>query len=341
MKINSSDIVISNNVINCLTVIDRFNENWPKFKEKINENLNVLKTNAQLKSIGAATRITGAVMTDFEIELFFKNKQDQTIFTKDQQLCLGYKACLLNISKVYKEKRLTETGIKTIHNDLFRYHLNSQTVAQPYRTKRDKNYDDLDFTSNTKQILPLEMRKSIEKLVFWFDSTTDIHFLIKLALFIVHLLAIHPFKEGNEKVSFLLTNYLMQTQTYEFIQYWSLESVIEQHRIKYYRALAQTQASFKTNKIDYKPWLDFFFYAIKTQIKLLKKKEKQLSPMINQTQKMILDYAEKVPFFTINDLVDNLRINQKKISVNLTKLLDLYFIKKEFVGDMILYKKKY
>ena len=341
MKINNNDIKISDDVIKDLTLIETFNETWPRFKEKVKAELSGLKSQAQLKSVGAAARISGVVMTDYEIELFLKKSKKKYMFTQDQLLILGYRSCLRSSGVFFKEKqKITEQKIKSLHKQLFSFDILYSLKAGDYRKVPvlDDKFNNIHATKASG--VYQDIRKNIEKLIFWFNSTTDIHVILKVAIFIVHFLSIYPFDKENEKLSYILTHYLLLQVGYEFVHYCSFESIIEQHKLTYFRALSKTQKSFNQKNKQYEPWLNCFFNIFKTSIKILENKEHEFKFHLSKNQQLILDYSEKVLHFTKQDIQEVLGLSNSIVNTSLKKLIDVGVLKREFIEDMILYKKR-
>lgn len=101
---------------------------------------------------------------------------------------------------------------------------------------------------------------------------SDLHPLIVIAVFIVVFLAIHPFQDGNGRLSRILTTLLLLRIGYEYVPYSSLQSVIEQSKDSYYLSLRQTQGTLTRQTPDWQPWLNFFLRAMQQQKARLEKK---------------------------------------------------------------------
>ena len=116
------------------------------------------------------------------------------------------------------------------------------------------------------------------ELVSWADDALrkeTHHPLIIIGIFIVEFLAIHPFLDGNGRLSRVLTTLLLLRASYEYVPYSSLESVIERSKDHYYLALQKTQQSIRQGRPDYLPWLNFFLSSLKRRKDHLLHKVKQ------------------------------------------------------------------
>ena len=97
-------------------------------------------------------------------------------------------------------------------------------------------------------------------------ETKALHPLLVIGIFVVTFLAIHPFQDGNGRLSRILTALLLLRCGYAYTPYSSLESVIENSKQGYYLALRQTQQTLRTDNPNWQPWLVFFFRALQQQI---------------------------------------------------------------------------
>ena len=143
--------------------------------------------------------------------------------------------------------------------------------------------------------------------------------MIVIAIFVVRFLAIHPFQDGNGRLSRVLTNLLLLKSGYNYIQYSSLEAVVEDNKSEYYIALRKTQGTFKTDEVDYDTWIDFF-------IKILEKQKVRLEYKIKQIENKEKDNDLKEKNI---DIIKNINNENKKVldelpiaAANIYKLLD-------------------
>ncbi len=90
----------------------------------------------------------------------------------------------------------------------------------------------------------------------------QLHPLLIIAIFVVVFLAIHPFQDGNGRLSRVLTTLLLLQAGYTYVPYSSLESVIEHNKEAYYLALRHTQGTIRTDAPNWQPWLVFFLRSL-------------------------------------------------------------------------------
>jgi Fic family protein len=115
---------------------------------------------------------------------------------------------------------------------------------------------------------PFDTPREMEALVAWTRKVIEeesLHPLLIVAVFIVHFLAIHPFQDGNGRLSRVLTTLLLLRAGYLYVPFASLERVIEENKDLYYKALRRTQTTLKGDSPDWEPWIGFFLRALKKQ----------------------------------------------------------------------------
>ena len=125
---------------------------------------------------------------------------------------------------------------------------------------------------------PLDTPRLMQELVKWTREnleSRELHPLIVIALFVVVFLEIHPFQDGNGRLSRALTTLLLLRAGYAYVPYSSLESVVEQTKEQYYVSLRQTQLTIRTEAPDWQPWLVYFLQSLEAQKAALEKKMKR------------------------------------------------------------------
>lgn len=186
--------------------------------------------------------------------------------------------------------------------------------------------------------------KEMQELVEWTGqafSEKNFHPLLVIANFIVEFLMIHPFQDGNGRLSRVLTNLLLLQHGYAYIPYVSHEKLVEDNKPDYYLALRNAQKTFKTEKEDVMPWLDFFFEILREQagraVALLSKEsvEKFFSPK----QLLVLEYFEAADEVTPMELSKKLKIARPTVSQILSRLMEFKMIERIGLGRSTRYRK--
>lgn len=285
-----------------LSIVDSFKGTWSTVELKDSKHLKELRKIATIESIGSSTRIEGATLTDQEVEKLLYSVKINRLTSRDEQEVVGYYETLQVVLDNYKEIELTERYIHQLHGMLLRHSNKDQSHKGKYKTLSNQvAATNPDGTQRTifKTTDPSLTSKEMENLLLWVKERReedDMHPILITAAFVYEFLSIHPYQDGNGRLSRLLTTLHLLQQGYEFVQYVSFEHIIEQRKEDYYRALMEGQKNRyeDTEKID--RWVLFFLDCLVTLIKRLKAKYEVYSKLkkdLNERQKMVLDFINK------------------------------------------------
>ena len=167
------------------------------------------------------------------------------------------------------------------------------------------------------------------------------HPLLTIGNFLVEFLNIHPFIDGNGRISRVLTNLLLLKSGYEYLPYISHEKLVEDNKPEYYIALRRSQRTIKKGKEDITPWLNFFLDIFleqsKRAVELLSKEniEKLLSPK----QLAVWRYLNTVAEATPAEISKTANVARPTINQAVDKLLRLKKIERIGLGRTTRYKK--
>lgn len=283
-------------LIRLISQIDRFDATWASIEKKEGQSLKQLKLFATVRSVGASTRIEGSKMSDVEVEALLKDIDITKIKDRDSQEVLGYFETLDLLSESYRDIDITEGSLKNLHNFLLKHSKKDEWHKGDY--KQHSNVVEATLPDGTRHTVfqttdvgyPTE--DAMRKLLDWYNQDTETHPLVKCALFSYEFLSIHPFQDGNGRLSRLLSTLLMLKQGYHWIQYVSFEHEIENRKSEYYRVLRTCQSN-RPNE-DVTEWISFFFNALSNiQKKLMKKLEsKNIEIKLSPREKSILTFIE-------------------------------------------------
>ncbi len=154
-------------------------------------------------------------------------------------------------------------------------------------------------------------------------ATEAQHPLVVIAVFIVTFLAIHPFQDGNGRLSRVLTTLLLLKTGYAYVPYASLESVIESTKERYYMALRQTQGTIRKDAPDWAPWLEYFLGALAEQKPGLEKKierEQLLLGDLPELSVRILELCKERGRVTVSDIERVTGANRNTVKDHLAAL---------------------
>lgn len=245
--------------------IDEIKGQWMGGVQLNPQLLGRLKRSVLLTSSGASTRIEGAQLSDEDIEKLLQGLALKKFRDRDKQEVRGYYELLATIFDAWKKIPITESSIKHLHAELLKYVPKDDRHRGEYK-KVENSVDMFDahgvsvgvvFKTTSAFQTPMQM----EQLVTWTRDAIDravTHPLVLIANFIVEFLAIHPFQDGNGRLSRILTNLMMLQAGYAYTPYVSHEKLVEAHKADYYIALRRSQKTFNTAHHDISAWLEFF-----------------------------------------------------------------------------------
>lgn len=306
------------------------------------EQMSALRRVATIESIGSSTRIEGSKLSDREVELLLNNLHIRQFTTRDEQEVAGYATVMNTVFAHFSHIQLTENHIKQLHRDLLQYSEKDNWHRGEYK-KHPNNVEAFDAAGNRLGIVfetaspfdtPFRMALLIEQANEAIRKKS-MHPLLITAVFIVEFLAIHPFQDGNGRLSRVLTNYLLLSFGYAYVPYSSLESVIENSKEEYYLALRQTQGTLAAAAPNWQPWIGFFLKAIQQQKQRLEAKverEKLLLGQLPELSLKILELAKSRGRLTISDAVVLTNANRNTIKKHLENLVNTNQLLKQGTG---------
>ncbi|URD53601.1 Fic family protein [Chroococcidiopsis sp. CCNUC1] len=270
MKIGA--LSITPEILRLIAEIDEFKGTWRTLTTLAPERLAVLKRVATIESIGSSTRIEGARLSDREVEELLGRLERQDFVSRDEQEVAGYAQVMDAVFDSYTAIPLTENYIKQLHAMLLRHSTKDERHRGEYK-KLPNNVEAFDADGKSVGVIfatasPFDTPFKMQELIAWTRETLADgawHPLIVIGLFVVVFLAIHPFQDGNGRLSRVLTTLLLLKAGYSYVPYSSLESVIEANKEGYYLALRRTQGTLDRESPDFEPWLRFFLRSLKSQ----------------------------------------------------------------------------
>jgi len=277
--IRTETIEITPAILKLIAEIDEFKGAWAAMGRISPERLTALRRVAAIESIGSSTRIEGARLSDKEVEVLLAGLEIKAFASRDEEEVAGYAETMATVFSHHEDIALTENHIKQLHRDLLRYSSKDERHRGNY--KAHNNYveafgpdgESLGVVFETAS--PFDTPRLMTALVAWTErrlEDSELHPLIVIAVFIAVILAIHPFQDGNGRLSRILTTLLLLRGGYDYVVYSSLESVIEQSKDAYYLSLRQTQGTLAMKEPDWQPWLSFFLRSMQQQKARLEKK---------------------------------------------------------------------
>lgn len=338
---NMTDITITPDMLKKIAEIDSFNGSWNSGGIKIEpEQLKAMKRVATIESIGSSNRIEGNKLNDTEVETVFNRISKKSFQTRDEQEVAGYADLISTIFDSYKEIKLSENYIRQLHKILLSYSDKDERHRGEY--KKDSNRvaafdaDGNEIGTIFETATPFDTPRLMQELVDWTNiNFTDGYFhpIITIGVFIVHFLAIHPFTDGNGRMSRALTTMLMLQHGYNYMPYTSMESIIETSKDAYYRALRATQKTIWSDKVNYEPWLTFFITSLAKQKRHLEEKivkSQQFEVIrITKTEQDILDLFEEKTNWSVLEISERLGKKYESVKKTVQNLVKKERLKKQ------------
>jgi Fic family protein len=270
---------ITPEILRLIAELDEFKGQWRMIRSLSPEKLTSLRKVATIESVGSSTRIEGSKLTDRQVEDLLGRLHITEFKTRDEQEVAGYAYVMDQVFDAFEQIPVTENMIGQLHQDLLRHSTKDERHRGHYKTLPNNVAA---FDADGKEIgivfqttSPFDTPREMESLVAWFikaDRERSLHPLLLIGSFIVVFLAIHPFQDGNGRLSRVLTTLMLLRAGYGHVPFSSLESIIEASKEGYYRALRRTQTTLASKKPDWEAWLIFFLRSLVKQKDALAKK---------------------------------------------------------------------
>jgi Fic family protein len=308
-----------------LSQLDRFDAQWQAMERREQKTLKELKSIATVRSIGASTRIEGSHLSDPEVEALIKNLDISRLTERDQQEVAGYYDALNLISESYRDIAVVESSIKHLHNTLMKHSSKDKYHKGDYKINSNR----VERTEANGSKTPIfettapgwATQDAMAQLMNWYNNDSSTHPLIRAAIFIYDFLSIHPFQDGNGRLSRLLATLLLMKSGYIWIEYVSFEHEIEYRKKEYYKALMDTQRDRPGE--DVTQWVYFFLDCLKNiQQQLLQKlKEKEQRETIGMREMQIYSTVENNPGISSGEIAERLKIPSSTVKRILSDLV--------------------
>jgi Fic family protein len=335
-------------IISKIAKIDELKGSWVAGAQLSPQALGRLKRSVLITSTGASTRIEGVRLSDEDIEKVMRGINIQKFADRDKQEVKGYYELLENIFNSWRGLKFNESSIKHFHKELLKYSDKDQGHLGDYKFGENKvvAYDSagnevgIIFSPTSPHLTPKEMMELVESTNFLL-AEKKYHPLLIIANFLVEFLAIHPFQDGNGRISRVLTNLLLLQNGYLYVPYVSHEKLVEDNKTEYYFALRRSQKTFHTKNENIAPWLDFFFTILLKQsqsaIELLSKEN--IEKLLSEKQLAVWKFFENVEVTGTGAIVKGTNIPRPTVKQALEILLKLKKIERIGQGRGARYKK--
>lgn len=341
-------VSLSQEILQKIAQIDEFKGLWKGSLRLSPQTLGRLKRSVLITSTGASTRIEGSRMSDNEVARLLKGLKSVPPKGRDAEEVAGYADLLGRIFDHWKTFKITKGQILHFHKILLNFSEKDKTHKGAYKTSdnkvvmRKEDGTEIVIFEPTK---PYLTKKEMDDVLFWLKDEMEkkeTHPLILIANFIFEFLAVHPFRDGNGRLSRALTTLLLLKTGYTYVPYVSLDEIIEERKIDYYLALRKTQSKHKTKREDIAPWLNFLLDALLEQIKRAKNiiEEDQPEKLLSEKQLAIYQLFQ-TDTLSISEISKQLEgsIPMATLKQSLSRLVALKLIERIGMGRGSRYKK--
>ncbi len=334
--IKTESIQITPEMLSLISEVDEFKGAWLALGTLAPDRLTALRRVATIESIGSSTRIEGSKLTDQEVEKLLGKLEVKKFETRDEQEVAGYAEVMETVFQAWQDIPVTENFIKQLHRDLLQFSDKDIRHRGEYKTLRN-DVGAFDADGNMVGVVfetapPFDTPRRMQELVSWFNEAKEIgrlHPLIITAIFVVVFLEIHPFQDGNGRLSRVITTLLLLQFGYAYVPYASLESIIEGNKENYYLALRKTQETIRNDVPYWHPWLTFFMRSLQQQKKRLAVKierERNAVAELSELGVKILDYVRDHGRVTTSDMVREYGASPNTLKATFRSLVDKGFL---------------
>lgn len=276
------------------------------YKLKSPQKLKVLREHALIESAVSSNRIEGVEIDKSRIGTVMFGKP--VLRDRDEEEISGYRDALQWIHEDNKNILLNEETIKKLHvlakgeiRDAGKYKEKDSDIIE--------RQPDGDIIIRFKTVPASEtpdMMKSLLLLHHECIKEKWVHPLIAVAAFNLDFLCIHPFRDGNGRVSRLLLLLMLYQFDYQVGKYISLEKLIEEHKERYYETLKLSSGGWYDSKHDFFCYINFLLYIIKSAYTDFTGKVNALSSVSGSKTSFVKEQINSFPgMFTLVELINN------------------------------------
>ena len=242
--------------VNLLTAIHEYRGKQALYLDAHADVLDSMLEIAKIQSTASSNRIEGIYTSD---ERLAQLMQDKTMpCNRSEQEIMGYRDVLATIHQNFEHITPTPNILLQLHRDLYRY--SEPGMGGRFKTT-DNTIEEVDALGNRRvrfrPVTAFETPQAVDRLCHAWAQVmrkSDVDQLIALPAFILDFLCIHPFNDGNGRMSRLLMLLLLYRAGYVVVRYISLEALTEQTKEGYYEALQRSSIGWHEGTNDYRPF---------------------------------------------------------------------------------------
>lgn len=347
---STDSLHITPETLSLIARIDEFKGAWRAMGTLAPERLSALRRVATIESIGSSTRIEGSKLTDREVDKLLSNLAIQSFETRDEQEVAGYAELMDLVYSSWRDIPFNENHVKQLHQILLRHSEKDSRHRGQYKTNSNSvaafDEDGVQIGIVFETASPFDTPRLMGELLTWVNDERDkalLHPLLIIAIFVVVFLEIHPFQDGNGRLSRILTTLLLIQAGYTYVPYSSLESVIELNKEAYYLALRQTQGSIRSDAPNWQPWLAFFLRSMAEQVRRLEKKverERIVLATLPDLSLQIVEFTREHGRITIGDAIKLTGVSRNTLKQHFRQLVERGHLNQQGSGRGVWYGLK-
>ena len=344
----SDTLQITPEILSLIARIDEFKGAWRALGTLAPDRLLALRRVATIESIGSSTRIEGSKLSDRDVEKLLSNLAIHSFESRDEQEVAGYAELMDLVFSSWQDIPFHENHIQQLHQILLRHSEKDVWHRGNYKTNSnsvaafDENGTQIGIVFETAS--PFDTPRLMSELMAWVSverEKAQLHPLLIIAIFVVVFLEIHPFQDGNGRLSRALTTLLLIQSGYAYVPYSSLESVVELNKEAYYLALRQTQGTIRTDAPNWQPWLVFFLRSLAEQVRRLEKKierEKIVLAILPALSLQIVEFAKEHGRVTIGDAIKLTGVSRNTLKQHFRTLVERGHLNQQGGGRGVWYE---
>ena len=326
---------ISPEMLMLIAEIEEFRGRWGTLKltNHSSGSLEQMRRLATIASIGASTRIAGSTLSDQEVATLLADPERRPLSSQDEADAAGYADAIHLVLDSWDSLTVSEEHLRQLHAVLLQN--SAKNVEDPHLRgayKRIPNHVAMVDESGepTGSFLetssPAETPRKMERLLGWHaeaERSGELHPLLVTGMFIAWLLAIHPFDEGNGRLSRILTTLLLLRAGYAHVTYASLEQIIEGSMAFHDAALRKTQQTLNSPLPDWGAWLLFFLRSLARQkdqvMRVIEAREKVI-PELTELASRLIRLLDNLPALSVAAAVQATGGNRNTVKATLRNL---------------------
>lgn len=331
MVLNINSLTITPELLSLISRVDEFKGAWRAMSTLAPERLMALRRVATIESIGSSTRIEGSKLTDREVEALLGNLQIKQFDTRDAQEVAGYAELMDVVFSSWQDIPFTENYVRQLHQILLAHSEKDTWHRGQYKTNTNSVAA---FNEQGQQIgvvfqtaSPFDTPRLMTELIDWVNDQRNanrLHPLLVTAIFVVVFLEIHPFQDGNGRLSRALTTLMLLQAGYVYVPYSSMESIIELNKESYYLALRQTQGTIRTERPNWQPWVKFFLQSLVEQVRRLQikvERERLVLAPLPELSLQIMEYTREHGRITMGEAIRLTAASRNTLKLHLRNLV--------------------